>query len=255
MLYLIRLFHKIPMGDFMKKGLFISFKLKSFLSLTLVFIIVFFFVLSVNMASVTTTSLTVETGQVVIVDAGHGGEDGGTQSSAGVLEKEINLDISQKLGNLLKLMGYTVVYTRTDDTLHYGSDAVKQRQKKVSDIHYRMNIMQAYPESVFLSIHQNHFSESKYYGAQVFYSKNNPISKTIAESIQLNIRELTQPENDRQIKPSGTDIYLLYNAKTPAVMVECGFLSNAGEALRLSDSEYQKKLSLAIAAGLEEYQK
>ncbi len=242
----------MSMGDFMKKGIFLSFNFKSFLSLTLVFIIVFFLVLSLNMASVTTTSVLVDAGEVIIVDAGHGGEDGGTQSSAGVLEKDINLSISLKLGNLLRLMGYTVVYTRSDDTLHYGSDAVKQRQKKVSDIHHRMKIIETYPESIFLSIHQNHFSESKYYGAQVFYSKNNTYSKTIAESIQTNIRNLTQPENERQVKQSGTDIYLLYNAISPAVMVECGFLSNAGEALRLSDSDYQKKISLAIAAGLEE---
>ena len=152
-------------------------------------------------------------------------------------------------------MGYSVVYTRSDDSLHYGSDAVRQRQKKVSDIHYRMNIMKAYPQALFLSIHQNHFSQSKYYGAQVFYSKNNDLSKTVAESIQTNLRQLLQPENDRQIKPSGTDVYLLYKAVSPAVMVECGFLSNPGEALRLSEEEYQKKLILAIAAGLEEYQK
>jgi N-acetylmuramoyl-L-alanine amidase len=239
----------------MKKGIFISFNLKSFLSIILVFIIAFFVALSVDIASVKTTSLMVDMGQVVIVDAGHGGEDGGTQSSAGVLEKDLNLDISLKLGNLLKLMGYTVVYTRTEDVLHYGGDAVKQRQKKISDIHYRMQIAENYPDAIFLSIHQNYFTESKYSGAQVFYSKNNAYSKDIAQSIQTNIKELVQPENDRQIKLSGTDIYLLYNAKLPAVMVECGFLSNAGEALRLSDSEYQKKLTLAIVAGIEEFQK
>ena len=239
----------------MKKGLFISFNLKSFISLSLIFIIAFFLVISLNMADIATTSLLVDEGEVVIVDAGHGGEDGGAQSSAGVLEKDINLSVSQRLGNLLRLMGYSVVYTRSDDSLHYGSDAVRQRQKKVSDIHYRMNIMKAYPQALFLSIHQNHFSESKYYGAQVFYSENDALSKTIAESIQTNLKKLLQPENNRQIKPSGTDVYLLYKAVSPAVMVECGFLSNAGEALLLDDEAYQKKLILAIAAGLEEYQK
>ncbi len=237
----------------MKKGLFLSFNLNRFLSILLAFILIFSVVLSVNMADVTTSGSIIDYSKTIIVDAGHGGEDGGTQSSAGVLEKDINLDISMKIGNILKLMGYTVVYTRTDDTLHYGSDAVKQRQKKVSDIHHRMSIMESYPEAVFLSIHQNYFTESKYYGAQVFYSKNNEESKILAENIQTKIRELTQPENDRQIKPSGTDIYLLYHAKSPAVMVECGFLSNAGEAILLNDSEYQKKISLAIAEGLEEY--
>ena len=241
------------MGDFMKKGLFLSFNFNRFLSITLAIILVFSVMLSVNMSDVTTSGSVIDYSKTVIVDAGHGGEDGGTQSSAGVLEKDINLDISMKTGNILSLMGYTVVYTRTDDTLYYDSSAVNQRQKKVSDIHRRMNIIESCPEAVFLSIHQNYFSESKYYGAQVFYSKNNDKSKMLAESLQTNIRELVQPENKRQIKPSGTDIYLLYHAKSPAVMVECGFLSNAGEALLLSDIEYQKTISLAIAAGLEEY--
>lgn len=205
------------------------------------------------MASVTTASTVIDTSKTIIVDAGHGGEDGGTQSSAGVLEKDINLAISFKIGTILKLMGYTVVYTRSEDKLQYGADAIKQRQKKVSDIHYRMNIMESYPDAIFLSIHQNYYTESKYYGAQVFYSKNNDASKEIAESIQITIRELLQNDNSRQIKPSGTDVYLLYNTKSPAVMVECGFMSNPGEALLLSDSEYQKKISLAIVAGLEKY--
>ena len=186
----------------------------------------------------------------IIIDAGHGGEDGGTQSSAGVLEKDINLDISMKLGYLLKLMGYSVVYTRTEDKLQYGADAETQRQKKVSDIHYRMNIMELYPDALFLSIHQNFFTQSKYYGAQVFYSKNNPESKAIAEKLQTSIRNILQDDNDRQVKATGTDIYLLYHTKSPAVMVECGFLSNVGEALRLTDEEYQKKMAEAIYNGI-----
>ena len=106
---------------------------------------------------------------------------------------------------------------------------------------------------MILSIHQNHFSESKYYGAQVFYSKNNPESEIIAENIQKSIVALLQPENERRIKPSGTEIYLLYHATTPSVMVECGFLSNGGEAQLLNDENYQKKMSLAIADGIIKY--
>ena len=239
----------------MKRKLFLTFDLSQFITLCLVFVLTFSLILSLNFAVQHTSANLSLTKNKIIVDAGHGGEDGGTQSSAGVLEKDINLDVSMKLGVLLKLMGYSVVYTRTEDKLQYGADAVTQRQKKVSDIHHRMKIMETYPDALFLSIHQNYFTQSKYYGAQVFYSRNNSDSKIIAESVQTSIRELIQPENDRQIKPSGTDIYLLYNAESPAVMVECGFLSNAGEALRLSDNEYQKKLTLAIAAGLEEFQK
>lgn len=237
----------------MKKSIYLSFNLRNFLTLVLVFVLSFSVVLAVNYASISTVSNIIDTGKTVIIDAGHGGEDGGTQSSAGVLEKDINLDISTKTGNLLRLMGYNIIYTRTDDSLHYPSDAVKQRQKKVSDIHYRMNVMKSYPDALFLSIHQNYFTQSKYHGAQVFYSANSPQSKELAEKLQKSIRELLQPENDRQIKASDTDIYLLYHAVSPAVMVECGFMSNPGEALRLSDSEYQKQISLAVAAGIEEY--
>lgn len=237
----------------MKSRLFLTFNLKSFLTLTLVFILTFSLVLSFNLATRQAVSQTVGQKNVIIVDAGHGGEDGGTQSSAGVLEKHLNLEISLKLGTLLKLMGYRVVYTRTEDKLQYGDAAKAQRQKKVSDIHYRMNFMQVYPDAVFLSVHQNYYVSSKYYGAQVFYSTNNEHSKVIAENIQRSIVELIQPENTRQVKPSGTGVYLLYHATVPAVMVECGFLSNSGEALLLCDSEYQKKMCLAISAGLEKY--
>ena len=234
----------------MKKSLYLSLNLSKTLTASLVAVLIFSLVLSFSFASKPTVANTVPTKNAVIVDAGHGGEDGGTQSSAGILEKDINLAISMKLGALLKLMGYSVIYTRTQDKLVYGADAVTQRQKKVSDIHHRMSLMEMYPEALFLSIHQNYFSQSKYSGAQIFYSKNNQSSKAFAESIQTSIRSLLQPENDRQIKPTGTDIYLLYHAKSPAVMVECGFMSNAGEALLLSDEAYQKKLCLAIMAGI-----
>ena len=253
MLYLIRLFHKISLGDFMKRKLFLTLNLSQFITLSLVFILTFSLVLSFNFAVQQTSADVSDSEKIIIIDAGHGGEDGGTQSSAGVLEKDINLDISMKLGSLLKLMGYSVVYTRTEDKLQYGADAETQRQKKVSDIHYRMNIMELYPDALFLSIHQNFFTQSKYYGAQVFYSKNNPESKVIAEKLQTSIRNILQDDNDRKVKATGTDIYLLYHTKSPAVMVECGFLSNAGEALRLTDEEYQKKMCLSIVAGLEEY--
>ena len=253
MLYLIRLFHKISLGDFMKRKIFLTFNLSQFITLSLVFVLTFSLILSFNFAvRQTSANLNIDK-NTIIVDAGHGGEDGGTQSSAGVLEKDINLNVSMKLGALLKLMGYSVVYTRTEDKLQYGADAETQRQKKVSDIHHRMKIMEAYPDALFLSIHQNYFTQSKYFGAQVFYSINNSESKLVAEKLQTGIRNVLQPDNDRQVKATGTDIYLLYHAKLPAVMVECGFLSNAGEALLLTDEEYQKKMCLAIAAGLEEY--
>lgn len=236
----------------MKKGLFVSFSFSKAITVCLVFVLAFSLVLSFSFASKPAVSNTVISKNTIIVDAGHGGEDGGTQSTPGILEKDINLAISMKTGTLLRLLGYSVVYTRTEDKLIYGTDATTQRQKKVSDIHHRMKLIELYPDALFLSIHQNYFAQSKYYGAQVFYSKNNPESKVYAESIQSSIRNRIQPENERQTKSTGTDIYLLYHAKSPAVMVECGFMSNTGEALLLGDEDYQKKMTLAIVAGINE---
>lgn len=190
---------------------------------------------------------------VIIIDPGHGGEDGGAQSSSGILEKDINLSISMKLKAAFEALGFETVTVRETDCLIYDSGCNAMREKKVSDIHNRMNIMLKYPNSIFLSIHQNHFSQSKYHGAQVFYSKNDPQSKIIAEYIQSSIIEKLQNENTRKIKPSGTEIYLLYHAKSPAVMVECGFLSNGGEAQLLNDEQYQKKMAVAIVDGVIKY--
>lgn len=190
---------------------------------------------------------------VIIIDAGHGGEDGGTVSSSGIIEKDINLNIALKICRILDLYGFETVMIRSDDRLIYDSDCSSIREKKVSDIHNRMSVVERYPNSIFLSIHQNHFDQSKYCGAQVFYSKNNAASKIIAECIQSSIVSKLQPENTRLVKPSGSEIYLLYHAKSPAVMVECGFLSNGAEAQLLNDNEYQTKMAVAIIQGVFTY--
>lgn len=190
---------------------------------------------------------------LVIIDAGHGGEDGGTVSESGIVEKNINLSVSQKLENLFVLGGFEVKMTRDSDTLINDENSASIREKKVSDIHNRMKIMQDNPNGVFISIHQNHFSQSQYSGAQVFYSKGNPESEKIAQFIQQQIKSSLQKSNERKIKPSGTQIYLLYHAVTPAVMVECGFLSNREEAKLLNSEAYQTKMARAIFDGVINY--
>lgn len=190
---------------------------------------------------------------VIIVDAGHGGIDGGTQSLSGINEKDINLAISKKVGCLLSMMGYDVIYTRDSDNIDYPNEYKTVRDKKVWDIHRRMDVMKEYPNCIFLSIHQNYFTQSKYSGAQVFYSHRNEQSKEIAEYLQSTIVKNLQNDNTRQIKQSGTEIYLLYNATSPAVMVECGFLSNPAEALLLNDDNYQSRMALSIVEGLIQY--
>ncbi len=188
--------------------------------------------------------------KTIIIDAGHGGIDGGTSASDGTVEKDLNLQISLKINEILKSMGIKTVMTRTDDASLNDQNASTIRQKKVSDIKNRLAIINETDDAVFVSIHQNHFSQEKYSGAQVFYSKNNPQSQVLAEKIRFQLISVLQPENTREIKPSGSEIYLLHHAKVPAVMVECGFLSNYNETQLLKDEEYQRKLAFTVAMGI-----
>ena len=189
----------------------------------------------------------------VIIDAGHGGPDGGTSADDGTLEKNLNLQIALKLENILKSMGINTVMTRTEDISIHDESANTIRKKKISDLNNRLSIINNTDDSVFVSIHQNHFSQSVYYGTQIFYSKNNPESSVLANSIRQSVISVLQKDNTREIKQSGTDIFLLHHAETPAVMVECGFLSNAEETAKLKDENYQRKLAFMIAIGICDY--
>lgn len=191
----------------------------------------------------------------VIVDAGHGGVDGGTSANDGTLEKHLNLQIALKLESILKSMGINTVMTRTEDISIHDESANTIRNKKISDLKNRLSIINNTDDSVFVSIHQNHFSNPIYYGTQIFYSKNNPESSILANSIRQSVISVLQKDNTREIKQSGTDIYLLHHAQTPAVMVECGFLSNADETAKLKDENYQRKLAFMIAIGICDYLK
>lgn len=191
---------------------------------------------------------------VIIIDAGHGGEDSGAVAN-GVLEKDVNLDIALKLRDFLVSSGYTVVMTRDSDISIYDSSAATVREKKVSDLHNRLSIINGSEDNILISIHQNKFEQSKYYGAQMFYSKNNSESQLLAESIRQSVTGLLQPENKRELKPADKTIYILNKATVPAVIVECGFLSNPDEAQKLSDENYRKKMAFAIYCGFLNYQK
>ena len=170
----------------------------------------------------------------IIVDAGHGGMDGGATAADGTVEKDINLSIALKLRDMLDTAGYNAIMTReTDDDI--ADDSAKTvRQQKVSDIKNRMKIIEQTPDALFVSIHQNHYGGPSYSGAQVFYSKNNPESEKLAKAIE---------------------IYLLYHAQSPAVMVECGFLSNAAETLKLKDDNYQNAMAFSVMCGITDYLK
>lgn len=191
---------------------------------------------------------------VIIIDAGHGGFDGGASTNDGTPEKEINLAVSLYLNSFLTSFGYRTTLTRTkDESLESeGLDTIKS--KKTSDIHNRMSIMENIENAVFISIHQNHFSEEKYKGTQVFYSPNfSDESSLLAQEIQNTVVSQLQPDNHREIKKCGSSVYLMFNAVKPSVLVECGFLSNTEEANKLKMENYQKKIAFCIAMGIQSY--
>ncbi len=189
----------------------------------------------------------------VILDAGHGGIDSGAVGIDSTLEKDINLKITYKLKALLELNGYNVIMTRSDDNSIHNKDAVTIREQKISDIKNREKIIKDNPDAIFVSIHQNKFSDPSVHGTQVFYSGNNPDSSVLAQKISESVIELLNPDKQRKIKKSGTEIYLLYNSEIPCVMVECGFMSNATDMKMLKDENYQKLLALSVLNGIQNY--
>lgn len=180
----------------------------------------------------------------IVIDPGHGGEDGGATSCTGKMESGYNLDISLKLRDVLRLLGYDVIMTRTSDTSIYTSGSTIA-QRKSSDIKERVRIANTHNGSVLLSVHQNYFQESKYYGAQVFYSTTYG-SKELAGMIQDNLVKSLTPESNRKEK-RGEGIYILEHVKCPAVLIECGFISNPTEESQLAHSDYQKKIAVVAA--------
>lgn len=237
----------------MKKGLYLILGRKLIFSIVLS--VFSFVILSISFSTVKTVSVNavISDAPLIIIDAGHGGEDGGTQSADGVLEKHINLAISEKLETTLKKYGFRTLMVRNEDALIYDNDCTTMRSKKSSDIHKRLEFMKNHPDCIFVSIHQNYFKDSKYSGAQVFYRPQDENSRILADSIQKSIVNFIQKENTRQIKSCTSDVYLIYNAVSTAVMVECGFLSNKEEALKLNNSTYQSKVADAIAHGIINY--
>ena len=190
----------------------------------------------------------------IIIDAGHGGFDGGATDENGTPEKDINLAISLYLRDYLEFFGFHTLMTRTEDKSLEDDGLTTVKSKKTSDIHNRLKLMNDTDNCIFVSVHQNHYTEEKYSGAQVFYSGcKSESSSLLAQSIQNSIVEKLQPDNTRQIKPCPTSVYLIYNATAPAVLVECGFLSNTKEAGLLNTAQYQKQMAFSIAVGISDY--
>ena len=229
-------------GVIIKKVIYIYYIISFLLFLGFVILIVNAYS---NVSQTVSTTVNNKT-PIIVIDAGHGGEDGGATAN-NIIEKDINLSIAKKLEMIFTSNGYEVIMTRTDDN-SIGVKDTTIREQKVSDMKKRLEIYNSNKENIVISIHQNKFQQEKYNGTQIFYSTNNEKSSILAENIKTSVVNLLQPNNTRECKKATKEIYLLYNSKVPSVIVECGFLSNPQEEASLRNSEYQKKICCVIAS-------
>ncbi len=184
----------------------------------------------------------------IVIDAGHGGEDGGTSTASGTLEKDVNLDVALALEQLLLSKNYNVIMTRNSDSDLADSSLGSVAERKRSDMQARVELINNSQADLAISIHQNSFEESKYRGAQTFYYGEN--NADYAKNIQSSLIEILDPNNTR-IEKEIADKYILENSNIPIVIIECGFLSNPDEAAQLTDDKYIAKIAEAILGGIE----
>ena len=200
--------------------------------------------------TVISENMPVERQHCIIIDAGHGGEDGGATSCTGKLESSFNLEISLRLNDLLHLLGYDTAMIRTSDVSIYTKGETIA-QKKVSDLKERVRIANETENALLLSIHQNTYPESRYSGAQVFYA-NTAGSQQLAKELQSGFAATVNQGSNRKSKKSD-GIYLMEHISCTGILVECGFLSNPEEEARLRSMEYQKKICCVIASSVSTY--
>lgn len=192
-------------------------------------------------------------GEIVIIDAGHGGEDGGAVSADGVAESHINLSIAKRVENILLFLGQETMMTRTGEEAVYSSDATTLREKKASDLKNRVAMVNEQEHAVLLSIHQNSLpSHPSVHGAQVFYNTVEP-GQAMAESVQQVLNQTVNNGNEKATKPIDGSVYLMKNSQAPSILVECGFMSNANEVRLLQNQDYQLRLAACIVAGFRQY--
>lgn len=225
-------------------------------SLRLTFVLIGCFIVLAICARITEralpTAAAASTKPVIVLDAGHGGLDSGAVGATGVLEKDVNLSIVLALRDMFEMSGFEVVLTRDEDISIYDPGVEGIRNQKLNDMDNRLAIIQKYPDSIFLCIHQNNFTDPKYFGGQMFYNNNNPQNRTLAQIMQNKFAQL-QPGNGREIKLTGEELFLLKSNKNPSLMIECGFLSNPEEEQKLSTWEYQQKVAFTIYGGVMEF--
>lgn len=224
----------------------------SFVPFYLLVVILFLGVAHFGSEAVTTVSQQrpVERENCIVIDAGHGGVDGGATSCTGVLESQINLEIALKLEQVFHLLGYdTVMIRRTDESVYTQGNTIASQ--KASDLKERVRICNETQGAVLISIHQNTFSDSRYHGAQVFYG-NGEGSQPLAGKVQEDVLKVLNPGSRRKVK-SGKGVYLLEHITCPGILIECGFLTNPEEEAQLRDDGYQRKLCAVIASSVSAY--
>lgn len=184
---------------------------------------------------------------VVVIDPGHGGQDGGVTGKNGYKESDFNLAMAKELSAMLDAAGYGVVMTRTDENgLYSDSDS----NKKQADMAARKKIILDADPDFIVSIHANKFPGDSRRGAQVFFDEFNDEGKALAESIQKNLNVLNSKHVGKTYDALQGDYYMLKCCSKPSVIVECGFLSNADDEALLSDEEYRRRLAFAVYSGL-----
>ncbi len=184
---------------------------------------------------------------ILIIDAGHGGEDGGAVSAGGNRESSINLAVALKLEQLLAFCGTDAQMTRTADISLHSDGCTTIREKKVSDLKNRVSMVNSVPNAMLISVHQNHFTDPRYSGAQVFYHPDDT-SRQWGERTQEVLRQILDVGNGRKAKViTAGSVYLFEHIDCPSILVECGFLSNGEEASLLMTDGYQRKIALALA--------
>lgn len=203
-----------------------------------------------NAVTVAAQNKPVERSHRIVIDAGHGGIDGGATSCTGVLESKINLEIALRINDLFCLLGYDTVMIRTTDESVYTEGTTIAAQK-ISDLKERVRIANDTQGAVLISIHQNTFSDSRYHGAQVFYATT-PGSDLLAKKMQQDLVSCLDPASNRTSKRA-EHVYFLQHITCPGVLIECGFLSNPEEEAKLRDAAYQKKVSAVIASSCSQY--
>lgn len=216
------------------------------------FLLIFVFVLATEKREMVPTVTLPVSGKTIILDAGHGKPDEGAQSRSGTTEAETNLKIALKVQNLLEQSGSTVLLTRSDENAIYDIDAKTLKQKKISDIHNRVKIGNESSADIFVSIHLNKIPQPQYDGWQTFYNAESSEGQKLAVSIQNNLNEAIQKENNRVAKTI-ENIYIIKHVEIPTTIVECGFLSNPEEEKQLLEDEYQNRLAWGIYNGIIDY--